>query len=76
MKYLLLALFLIIAACSSGNYFTDRGEELYSEKCAGCHRLYPKKEYTAEEWRLHLEEMSKRAKLSPEEKILIGGYLY
>jgi mono/diheme cytochrome c family protein len=53
----------------------SRGEELYSEKCAGCHRLYPKAELTAQEWKITMEEMGKRAKLNDEEKKMILTYL-
>ncbi len=75
MKYLLLVIFVIIVGCSASKNYISRGEELYSEKCAGCHRLYLKAELTAQEWKITMEKMGKRAKLNDEEKKIVLSYL-
>ena len=75
MKYLILVIFLSIVGCSATKYFTSKGEELYYEKCAGCHRLYQKSELSVDEWKVKLDEMAKRAKLDDEEKRLVLTYL-
>ncbi|MFA7229189.1 MAG: hypothetical protein WC061_09145, partial [Melioribacteraceae bacterium] len=56
--------------------FTDAGEKLYYDKCGGCHRVYEKSDFTKGRWVDELEDMSRRAKLSPEEKNLIKNYLF
>ncbi len=75
MKYLLIVFFLIIVGCSVSKDFTIMREELYYEKCGGCHRLYSKQEFTNEKWQSEVEEMSKKAKLSEDEKRMIIEYL-
>ncbi|MHB8906238.1 MAG: hypothetical protein ACYC4T_03470 [Melioribacteraceae bacterium] len=75
MKYTLLVIFVIIVGCSASKNFISKEEKLYSEKCAGCHRLYPKSELTAQGWKTTMEEMGKRAKLNDEEKKMILTYL-
>ncbi len=66
---------LFIAGCAVGVAYSSKGEEIYRDKCGGCHRLYTKTELKSEKLRSSVEEMSKRAKLSTEEKRMIIEYL-
>ncbi|MBA4407316.1 hypothetical protein C0389_08585 [bacterium] len=66
--------FCVIAACSA-SIDSSKGEELYHEKCGGCHRLYSKKEFSRKRWGIEVESMSKKSKLSEDEKRMILGYL-
>ena len=75
MKYLLLVIFLIIVGCSTSKYFISNEEELYYEKCAGCHRPHDRSEYDSTEWYSIMEKMSKKANLSDEENRMIIKYL-
>ena len=75
MKYLLLTVFLFVVGCAAANKFSDAGEKLYAEKCSGCHRLYSREEFTADQWKTRLEEMSRKAKLSGEEKKILQRYM-
>ncbi|MCL4549372.1 MAG: hypothetical protein M1495_12475 [Bacteroidetes bacterium] len=75
MKYLLSAIFLMIVGCSASKHFTSKGEELYYEKCTGCHRLHDKGEYDSAEWYSIMEKMSKKSHLSDDEGRAIIKYL-
>jgi hypothetical protein len=75
MKFTVGFVLLFIAGCSASILYSSKGEALYSDKCGGCHRLYSKSELTSEKWRSEVEEMSKKAKLSDEEKRMIIEYL-
>lgn len=76
MKYSLLLLLLFLAACSTALVFASKEEELYYEKCGGCHRVYKKSEFSKEHWQKEVEDMSKRAKLTSEQKKMILNYLF
>lgn len=75
MKYLLGLIFVVIVGCSASQHFTSKGEELYYEKCSGCHRPYTKSELSAENWKMKIDEMSKKAKLTEDEKKIVLSYL-
>lgn len=75
MKYLALIFILFVIGCAASRVYSSKGEELYYEKCGGCHRLYSPQEITDEKWDKILEEMSKRSKLEEDEKRMIIQYL-
>ena len=51
------------------------GREVYVGNCGGCHRLSRPGERTAADWAEHLPDMSKEAKLTPEETAAVTAYL-
>ena len=51
------------------------GREVYVGNCGGCHRLSRPGERTAADWAEHLPEMSKEARLTPEETAAVTAYL-
>jgi len=74
MRYTIGIVLLFIAGCAAGVVYSNKGEELYNEKCGGCHQLYPKGKFSSEKWRSEIETMSKKAKLSDEEKRMMLEY--
>lgn len=52
-----------------------KGNQLYELKCSGCHYLYKPKNYSVEQWKKLLPEMSTKAKLTTEEYEKIKVYL-
>lgn len=75
MKVTLCLIFLFIAGCAATIIYSSKREELYNNKCSGCHRLHSKTELTSEKWKSEIEEMSKKAKLNEDEKRMIIEYL-
>lgn len=75
MKLIIGLILLIIAGCATIATYNSKGEELYVNKCGGCHRIYNKSEFTKEEWKREVDEMSKKAKLAISEKELILEHL-
>lgn len=75
MKIVFSLVLLFIAGCVSTIIYSSKGEELYSNKCSGCHRLHLKTEFTNEKWKSEIEEMGKKAKLSDDEKRMLIEYL-
>ncbi len=71
----LILFLLFLTACATSIIYSSRGEDLYHEKCGGCHRLYSKSELTSREWHNKIDEMSIKAKLSPDEKRMIIEFL-
>lgn len=54
----------------------ERGRSLLIQKCSGsCHRAPMPLDHTAAEWPISLAEMSQRAGLSDQQRILIERYL-
>lgn len=82
-KYFVPLIFLFVIGCShhsqetSTSSFTNfpGGRELYRSKCSGCHKLYERTGYTAEQWDIILVDMKKKAKITAEEKNSILNYL-
>lgn len=74
MKYSFLFLLLFVFGCATVSY-TSVEEKVYFEKCGGCHRVYKREDFTKEKWINELEEMTKRAKLSDEDKKMILEFL-
>ena len=52
-----------------------QGRKLYIKFCSGCHNLHLPNEYNAEKWKMNLDEMQTKAKITDEEKQLIYLYL-
>lgn len=52
-----------------------RGEELYTEKCSGCHRLYRPKRFKRARWERVLMDMKPQAKLTQPEYEYIRSFL-
>ena len=75
MKNTVCLVLLFLAGCAATIAYSSKGEELYYNKCSGCHRLHPKTEFTSEKWESDIEEMSKKAKLNEDEKRMIIEYL-
>lgn len=51
------------------------GRKLYVKHCSSCHNLYLPQYFPAEKWKMNLNEMQERAKISELEKQLILQYL-
>ena len=76
----------IIFSCSTRLYLpasTDTkkqeqllaGRKLYVNHCSGCHNLYLPKRFTTEQWKMNVDQMQPKAKITDEEKQLIFQYL-
>jgi mono/diheme cytochrome c family protein len=48
---------------------------LYITKCAKCHKLYNPAKYSDDEWGLWMKKMSRKARLSPEQRDLLERYI-
>lgn len=78
MKRMLFLLFLIAAAgCSTREVHSAdaAGEDLYKNKCGGCHRAYKKTEYKPAEWEKIVKVMSAKSRLTEAEERQIIKYL-
>lgn len=72
--------FLIYEGCSNeksikqdnGNF---SGEQLYKEKCGGCHALYRREKYEEGDWDSIIARMEKKARLDEHQSKLIREYL-
>ena len=71
--------FLACATASGGGGATGAGERagesLYRNHCGACHRLRDPSEQTRERWAWAVERFGPRARLSPEQRQLVLGYL-
>jgi mono/diheme cytochrome c family protein len=52
-----------------------RGRRLYVARCSACHTLESPPDRSPEDWADHLDAMSPRARLTPQETTLILRYL-
>jgi mono/diheme cytochrome c family protein len=78
----LIALGLGLAGCAGPASGTDTpsdpiagGRKLYLAKCAKCHKFYDPAKYTDAEWAMWMQKMAKKARLKPEQKQLLFGYI-
>lgn len=55
--------------------FTEAGRKLYVAKCARCHKFHDPANYSDTKWREWMEKMSKKAKLTPDQKQILSEYL-
>ncbi|MCG2611759.1 cytochrome c [Flavobacterium sp. SM15] len=53
----------------------QHGKGLYEQNCAKCHKLFEPSKHNAEEWKVTLARMQKKAKISDEDTASIYGYL-
>ena len=51
------------------------GRKIYVDHCGGCHNLHFPKEFTAEQWKVKIDEMAAKANVNDQEKQLILQYL-
>ena len=51
------------------------GKNLYENNCAKCHKLYDRKDFSAEEWTPIVIRMQKNAKIQDAEREKIYNYL-
>jgi cytochrome c5 len=51
------------------------GQNLYSNNCAKCHKLYEPKKFTQEEWTPILVRMGKKAHLDGTQMVSITNYI-
>ncbi len=52
-----------------------QGRKLYVNHCSSCHNLHLPKEYNAEQWKLNIDEMQDKAKITDKENLLIFQFL-
>ena len=52
------------------------GQNLYSNNCAKCHKLFEPKKFTQEEWQPILVKMQKKAKLDDVQMASITNYIH
>ena len=76
MKYSVLLILLFLAGCAAAIVYSSKEEELYYEKCGGCHRVHKKGDFSKEHWLKEVDDMSKRAKLTDNQKEMILNYLF
>ena len=53
----------------------SRAADLYSLKCAKCHKFYDPAGYNDPEWRTWMTKMSKKTRLEPDEEDVLTRYL-
>ena len=53
----------------------SRAADLYSLKCAKCHKFYDPAGYNDTEWRTWMTKMNKKARLQPDEEDVLTRYL-
>ena len=51
------------------------GRNLYVYNCASCHRLYSPNKFNTNEWKININKMQPKAKITDVEKQLIFDYL-
>ena len=54
---------------------TQRASRLYKTKCARCHKLYDPTRYDEAKWRYWMTKMSRKARLKPDQEILLSAFL-
>ena len=51
------------------------GQVIYTTKCASCHKVYNIEEFGEKKWIHEIDDMSPKAKLTPEEKLSLTKYI-
>jgi mono/diheme cytochrome c family protein len=51
------------------------GHKIYIAKCAKCHKLYDPAKYSDAEWEKWMGKMAKKARLTPEQRVLVSHYI-
>lgn len=54
---------------------TVASRNLYLSRCGKCHKLYDPAKYSDEQWRKWMDKMSRKAKLQPDQKVAMSGYI-
>ena len=78
--YVWVLFFLIYAGCSNEKSIKQgndnlSGEQLYKEKCGGCHALYQREKFGVGNWDSIIARMEKKARLDEHQSKLIREYL-
>ncbi len=76
-RILFLLILFTAAGCSTREVHSAdaAGEDLYKNKCGGCHRVYKKTEYKPAEWEKIVKAMSTKSRLTEAEERQIIKYL-
>ncbi len=86
-KIVFLGIAILGASCSSQLYVPTtpsdsqslldlkKGRELYVKNCANCHDLHLPNQYKAPVWKINLDKMQERSKITDLEKQLIYEYI-
>lgn len=79
-SFLLIAIAAAAAACASLEDYrrpdgTLDGERLYMKRCGSCHDPFPRTDYSAVEWRDHVEHYGPRAGLDAEARRAVLKWL-
>jgi len=53
----------------------SEGQEIYTNRCGRCHKLFPVANFTAEQWKVNLDKMRGKAKLTDQEYSSVSKYL-
>lgn len=53
----------------------ERGRSLYVRRCSGCHTLHLPSERRADEWPTLVEKMSRKARLTPDQRVDITRFV-
>ena len=53
----------------------EKARKLYVTKCAKCHKLYDPAQYSDEEWQMWMTKMTKKSKLSQDQKRELSQYI-
>lgn len=82
MKLVFVLFFLILVFTGCSNEKTIKqgngnlsGEQLYKEKCGGCHALYQRDKFSEGDWDSVITRMEKKARLDEHQSKLIREYL-
>jgi len=51
------------------------GNKIYTNQCTQCHKNFPVEKFSEKKWLHEIDDMSPKAKLSPEEKTKLTKYL-
>lgn len=52
-----------------------KGRQLYVDHCGSCHQLYLPHEYPPATWKINIDSMTSKARITDEDKKLIFDYL-
>lgn len=70
---------LILFGCSNPAFKHDtkfpEGQNLYFSKCGGCHKIYDRDNYTPQQWKKIMKDMTARSKLKDNEMKSILEFL-
>ena len=78
--YFLVLVLFVFASCSNEKSIKQgngnlSGEQLYKEKCGGCHALYQREKFGERDWDSVIVRMEKKARLDDHQSKLIREFL-